>query len=340
MWDLGENPEPGGAGGSAGSRSQRLPGSQGAAPSPPRAALPGAASALRARSPPFLFRVCVGVRRAAGEARGARNGAGRAGLGARRGRGPGARPAPARSAERAAAARAPSERGTAGGRRYRRFSPARRHPVLSSEPPPRRGGAEARQRAGRKGGGGEREQLRRVGSGGAGRNFSLPPPRTVPWPRLPSRRLGTAPEAEGRGSGAGLQGVVGRLRGDVHWGSVCHRPPRSQWPGWGGAPAPRLPLDGWPDARLPAPSAGGCDPGRGPRHRGLPCVHPLHTHSHSRSGASCHRSPQAWGGGAEAAAGRPAGSSPSFPAPQAAAMATGRSAAPKGPPLKAAAAAA
>ena len=68
---LGENPEPGGAGGSARQPEPEAPGIAGRSSIPcpaPRSRAPP--SALPARSPPFPFRVCVGVRRSGGRARG------------------------------------------------------------------------------------------------------------------------------------------------------------------------------------------------------------------------------------------------------------------------------
>lgn len=249
---LGENPEPGGADGSARQPEPEAPGIAGRSsilrPVPRSRAPP---SALPARSPPFPFRVCVGVRRSGRRARGRAGRRGGARGSARGGgRGPGAPPRPrlARRSGRRRPGRCQSE-GTAGDRRCSPVSPARRHPVLPRRPPPTVGVGQRRGEPGRKAGGRWRdEQPLRVGSGGAGKEtFPSRPPRMVPSPRLPSRRLGTAPEAGGARSGLDFGESWGGLWGDVHWGSVCHRPPSSQWPGWGGGhgrPRPGFPPDG------------------------------------------------------------------------------------------------
>lgn len=329
---LGENPEPGGAGGSARQPEPEAPGIAGRSSIPcpaPRSRAPP--SALPARSPPFPFRVCVGVRRSGGRARGRAGRRGGARGSARGGgRGPGARPRPrlARRSGRRRPGRCQSE-GTAGGRRCSPVSPARRHPVLPRSPPPRRGWGRGAASPGEKARGGERSSF--AGWAAEEQEKKLFPP--APRARSPARvsppggwELHLRPGARGQGWTLGSRGegcgvtctgvplAIGLLAASGQAGE--------------GAPAPpaRFHPRRWPDARLPAPSAEGVTRGGGRGTQGSPCGHPpqnTHSHTHTLWRPSCHRSPQAWGGGAESPlrGGRRGVNPPNFPAPQAAAAA-------------------
>ncbi|XDA85119.1 hypothetical protein R6Z07F_014896 [Ovis aries] len=263
-----------------------------------------------------------GARGGAG-ARGARRAAGGGGLapgrvlgslGGAGGGGPGAVRARGRPAA-AAARRSPPRADT------RSFLGAPRHGG---------GGAEARR---------AREKRRGVERGAASpggqrrsrkRNFSLPPPRARSLARVSppggwelhlrpgARGQGWTSGSRGEGCGVTCTGVpfaIGLLAASGRAGE--------------GAPAPpaRLPPQTVAGRSAACSFCGGCDPGRGPRHRGLPLRPPPSkhtlTHTHTLWRPSCHRSPQAWGGGAESPlrGGRRGVNPPNFPAPQAAAAA-------------------
>lgn len=330
---LGENPEPGGAGGSARQPEPEAPGIAGRSSIPrpaPRSRAPP--SALRARSPPFPFRVCVGVRRSGGRARGRAGRRGGARGSARGGgRGPGARPRPrlARRSGRRRPGRCQSE-GTAGGRRCSPVSPARRHPVLPRSPQPRRGWGRGAASPGEKARGGERSSFAGWAAEEQEKKLFPPAPRARSLARVSppggwelhlrpgARGQGWTSGSRGEGCGVTCTGVpfaIGLLAASGQAGE--------------GAPAPpaRLPPQTVAGRSAACSFCGGCDPGRGPRHRGLPLRPPPSkhtlTHTHTLWRPSCHRSPQAWGGGAESPlrGGRRGVNPPNFPAPQAAAAA-------------------
>lgn len=187
---------------------------------PPHAAPP---AALAPRSPPFHFRVCVGVR--PGGRAGRRGGARRSASGG--GGGPALGPF-LRSLRRAPAVGVgvAVRQGTGRGRRSSPHAPALAHPALPGCPPHGGGGAEAPRARER----GERSHLPGWQRRSTERNFSLQPPARGPQPALPPRG-GAAPEAGARGQGR-------PLGDDGEGGSPCigvpfPRPPCASSQGWG-----------------------------------------------------------------------------------------------------------
>ena len=289
---LGENPEPGGADGSARQPEPEAPGIAGRSsilrPVPRSRAPP---SALPARSPPFPFRVCVGVRRSGRRARGRAGRRGGARGSARGGgRGPGAPPRPrlARRSGRRRPGRCQSE-GTAGDRRCSPVSPARRHPVLPRRPPPRWGwGRGAASRGEKRGGGGETSSLSGWAAEEQEKKLFPPAPRAWSLARVSppggwelhlrpgARGQGWTLGSRGEGCGVTCTGVpfaIGLLAASGQAGE-----------GATGAPGPVSPQT--VAGRSAACSfCRGCDPGRGPRHRGLPLRPPPSKHTLTRSAA-------------------------------------------------------
>lgn len=296
---LGENPEPGGAGGSARQPEPEAPGIAGRSslprPAPRRTALRGAAGRPPGWVAPLShsrLRRCPPERREGAGARGAARG--RAGLGARQGEGAWrSAPSSPRSAERAALARSLSERGDRRRPPLLASLPRAQTPGPSSASPPTVGVGQRRGEPEGEGGWAAEEQEKKL----------FPPaPRAWSLARVSPRggwELHLRPGARGQGWTLGSRGEgCGVTCTGVAF--AIGLPAASGQGGAGATGAPGPVSHQTVAGRSAACSCcGGCDPGRGPRQRAPPAATPLKTHTHTLCRPSCHRSPQAWGGGAE-----------------------------------------